>query len=311
MLNVLTEFIRLSALISAFPSSSKAQPRKEWFDILALLLTRAVLEGYMLHGWRGSRAAQVLFGFGSTSVKGSPALQKASKAPRDDSDDDSDSDSEDEEAEFSPDGYPKLWDACSNLFANSSSTVMTAMSPLRELRAFREEMGRRRTEFLSPSQLPSGGLEAHLDALNEKYSAEELDKKMIEFVERVAECKGGAALERTKRPGPTGIRLDGKFKVLAKYFQIPSSADPTPMAVDASSEDTDSGGDETSQSEEDEDSSADERTPISPAIARVAPPPSSSKRPRAPSLSDDVQTLAGQQSSLPPLKRERLGASPS
>lgn len=39
-------------------------PTREWYALLAGLLTRAVLEGYLLHGWTGTHAAEVLFGVG-------------------------------------------------------------------------------------------------------------------------------------------------------------------------------------------------------------------------------------------------------
>jgi hypothetical protein len=147
MLNVLSEFVRLSALLSSEitsgpSSSSSSPPRKEWYHLLALILTRAVLEGYILHGWRGTRAAQVLFGFGGSNAK-APIPRKT----RQNEDEDSESsDDEDEEAEFSPDGYPTLGDAYRNLFPSSPSTGTSSTEYLEELRAFREEMGRRRSE---------------------------------------------------------------------------------------------------------------------------------------------------------------------
>ena len=39
-------------------------PTREWYALLAGLLTRAVMEGYLLRGWTGTHAAEVLFGVG-------------------------------------------------------------------------------------------------------------------------------------------------------------------------------------------------------------------------------------------------------
>jgi len=285
MLNVLSEFTRLSALLSSQVSSapsSSTQPRKVWYELLALILTRSALEGYILHGWRGTRAAQVLFGFGGSNAKPSPS-QKTSRR-NDESDSESDcSEDEDEEAEFSPDGYPNLSDAYRKLFPSSPSSSSTSTAYLEELRAFREEMGRRRSEFLSPTEIPSGGLDAHVNALNEKYSAEKLDRKMIEFMERISQWKGGAPLEKASA---------ADSKKLDAYFSAPPTATAfSSMDVD----DTESSGSEESDSQSED----DERTP---------PATQSSKRPRATSLSDNVPASpTDSQITPPPLKKERLG----
>ena len=152
MLNVLSEFMRLSALLSSELAASSTQPRKEWYELLALILTRAILEGYILHGWRGTRAAHVLFGFGGSGAKPAAAPRKAANQD-DGSDSESGSEYEDEEDEFSPDGYPSLGDAYRKLFPGAPSTSSTSTEHLEELRAFREEMGRRRSEVSAYSPL--------------------------------------------------------------------------------------------------------------------------------------------------------------
>jgi hypothetical protein len=135
-------------------------------------------------------------------------------------------------------------------------------------------------------------LEAHIRALNDKYSAESLDKKVIAFMERISNWKGGATLGRAQ-----GKAVE--TKKLHVYFRAPASAKPdNSMDVDdgeSSSDDSDS------QSDVDSD---DDRTPP----ARIQPLSAASKRPRASSLSDNVQTAsADNQTSPPPLKKERLG----
>lgn len=131
MLIVLSDFIRLSALVAPSP------PRKGWYKLLAAIITRAVLEGYILHEWTGTRAAQVLFGFGGQNAKLEPR-RRVRRATDSDSEDDL-SEEEDNEAEFSPDGYVNLDGAYKKLFAHSSSSSD-------DLKRFRNEMDRRRTE---------------------------------------------------------------------------------------------------------------------------------------------------------------------
>ena len=42
----------------------RAGPTREWYALLAGLLTRAVLEGYLLKGWKGTWGAETLLGLG-------------------------------------------------------------------------------------------------------------------------------------------------------------------------------------------------------------------------------------------------------
>jgi nucleosome binding factor SPN SPT16 subunit len=129
-------------------------------------------------------------------------------------------------------------------------------------------------------------LESHLKVLNEKYSTEVLDKKMIEFFERICQWKGAATLERK-----SDVVLDAKK--LDKYF------DGTAMIIDVLSDDS-SSEEEDSQSEDE--ASSDER--MRPTRGSS---PSSSKRPRASSVSESHSAQRDSLSSPPPLKRERLG----
>jgi len=54
---------------SSAPRSSSevpeaACPTREWYALLTGLITRAVLEGYLIKGWRGTTAVEILFGIG-------------------------------------------------------------------------------------------------------------------------------------------------------------------------------------------------------------------------------------------------------
>jgi hypothetical protein len=53
------------APVSAVPRyQRRAGPTREWYALLAGLLTRAVLEGYLLKGWKGASAAETLLSLG-------------------------------------------------------------------------------------------------------------------------------------------------------------------------------------------------------------------------------------------------------
>ena len=56
----------------------RAGPTREWYALLAGLLTRAVLEGYLLKGWEGTWAAETLLGLGlSDGFRGEKLDKKA------------------------------------------------------------------------------------------------------------------------------------------------------------------------------------------------------------------------------------------
>jgi hypothetical protein len=55
------------------------QPTREWYALLAGLLTRALLEGYMLRGWKGTQAAEILFSVGLANDEGKLQGKKGKK----------------------------------------------------------------------------------------------------------------------------------------------------------------------------------------------------------------------------------------
>ncbi len=102
-------------------------PQREWYGLLCGLVTRAVLEGYLLHGWKETKALEVLFGIGSApprqgSFSGSDTLPG-------------------EQGEYDPDGYLGLKDSYWNLFPSTPGAP-----PSEALKEFRAEMIRRRDE---------------------------------------------------------------------------------------------------------------------------------------------------------------------
>jgi hypothetical protein len=111
-------FLRLSALVAlelgrevgveeTGPSSGRAAlaPTVQWYLLLAGLLTRALLEGYLTAGWTGLAPVQVLLGVGLGSAA-TPDTATTPPSPVED----------DEYVEFEPDGMPDLTDAVDVLF---------------------------------------------------------------------------------------------------------------------------------------------------------------------------------------------------
>jgi len=120
---LISRFVRLSALVALElgrevgveeirPNGSRAAlvPTTQWYFLLAGMLTRAVLEGYLSAGWTGLAPVQVLFGVG---VGSSPAA--APPPPTTDADD--------KYVKFEPDGMPQLSDAVDVLFPSRSANT--------------------------------------------------------------------------------------------------------------------------------------------------------------------------------------------
>jgi hypothetical protein len=84
------------------------RPSLEWYMLLAGLLTRAVLEGYLTGGWKGIPAVQclLLVGLGINEN----AVQKDEEEESDEEDD------SEEFAGFDPDELPNLVEAVKILF---------------------------------------------------------------------------------------------------------------------------------------------------------------------------------------------------
>jgi hypothetical protein len=113
-------FLRLSALVALElgrevgveeigPSSGRAAlaPTVQWYLLLAGLLTRALLEGYLTAGWTGLAPVQVLLGVGLGSAATPDTTTTPTPPPPV---------TDDEYVEFEPDGMPDLTDAVDVLF---------------------------------------------------------------------------------------------------------------------------------------------------------------------------------------------------
>ncbi|KAA1477158.1 hypothetical protein DENSPDRAFT_741158, partial [Dentipellis sp. KUC8613] len=212
---LITRFMRLSALVAlelgreAGLDASDAEgdgpvpkergalrPAREWYLLLAGLLTRAVLEGYLSASWRGLAPVQTLLGVGlglADRAVGAGALG-------------------DPWAEFDPDEMPDLKEAAGVLFpalrevrsreewgqgGDGSARVVREGA---EAEYEREMMNRLARFFDVPPGTPD--LSTHMEDLAWQYPAEPVERAAVRFCEAVAKWRGKPELETYKKRPP-------------------------------------------------------------------------------------------------------------
>ncbi|KAJ7618544.1 hypothetical protein FB45DRAFT_840336 [Roridomyces roridus] len=158
---------------------SALRPSREWYLLLAGLLTRAVLEGYLTGGWRGPDAVDCLLkvGLGMQTPAGS---------------------SKDPEAfgEFDPDELPSLLDAARMLFP--ALRYGTAVPKGLAEEEFEMEMETRLRRFYDiPPSTPD--LSTHMEDLAWQYPAEPVERAAVRFCEAIEKWRGKPELETYKK----------------------------------------------------------------------------------------------------------------
>ncbi|KAF8626928.1 hypothetical protein AX17_006429 [Amanita inopinata Kibby_2008] len=163
------------------------RPTREWYMLLAGLLTRAVLEGYLTAGWRGSQAVECLLTVGL-------GVQDASSTKVG-------MEEEEEELfeEFDPDDLPSLTDAVKLLFPGLRNSTSMRKGLAEE--EYELEMYERLRRFYdAPSLTPD--LAMHMEDLAWQYPAEPVERAAVRFCEAIAKWRGKPELE-TKPSLPT------------------------------------------------------------------------------------------------------------
>ncbi|KAG6337098.1 hypothetical protein ID866_1972 [Astraeus odoratus] len=171
-------------------------PSREWYMLLAGLLTRAALEGYLADGWHGTDAAECLLLIG----RGHNDRVEISEGE----------DLGDSPFEwFDPDDLPGLKEATRILFPSLRGTS-GGVSLRRDSAecAFHIEMETRIRRFLDiPQQTPD--LATHMEDLAWHYPAEPVERSAVRFCEAVAKWRGKPELEtykkKTKDQAPLGV----------------------------------------------------------------------------------------------------------
>ncbi|KAF9260033.1 hypothetical protein L218DRAFT_1079564 [Marasmius fiardii PR-910] len=150
------------------------RPSREWYLLLAGLLTRAALQGYLSAGWRGTDAVECLMTIGLGLGPDSGA-------------EDPDADWE----EFEPDELPSLIDSVKMLFPSRTSKTRAAEE-------YEIEMNERLRKFFDiPLSTPD--LSTHMEDLAWQYPAEAVERAAVRFCEAMAKWRGKPELETYKK----------------------------------------------------------------------------------------------------------------
>ncbi|KAJ6545046.1 hypothetical protein DFH09DRAFT_1172538 [Mycena vulgaris] len=161
---------------------SALRPSREWYLLLAGLLTRAVLEGYLTAGWRGPDAVDCLLKVGL----GLGAPPQAPLPP-------------DEFAEFNPDELPSLLDSARMLFPALRDGNNGTKGLAEE--EFEMEMETRLRRFYDiPQSTPD--LSTHMEDLAWQYPAEPVERAAVRFCEAIEKWRGKPELETYKKRPP-------------------------------------------------------------------------------------------------------------
>ncbi|KAF7336932.1 hypothetical protein MVEN_02129600 [Mycena venus] len=182
---------------------SALRPSREWYLLLAGLLTRAVLEGYLTAGWRGPDAVDTLLkvglGLGVTTPASSPQ-QEANESEKSEKE-------KDEFAQFDPDELPSLLDAARMLFPAALRDGNAARKGLAE-EEFEMEMETRLRRFYDiPQSTPD--LSTHMEDLAWQYPAEPVERAAVRFCEAIEKWRGKPELETYKKKAPRLILVVG------------------------------------------------------------------------------------------------------
>ncbi|KAJ3762764.1 hypothetical protein EV360DRAFT_34980, partial [Lentinula raphanica] len=206
-------------------------PSREWYHLLAGILTRAALQGYLTAGWRGVNAVECLMGVGlgidasgfqkPSDGRRPSIVESASDSQREpspsSSTDDPDTEArfeaetdilaEDEDLfkEFDPDELPSLQQAVAILFPSLGIIGHVededSTSPNAAEAEFANEMNERLRSFLEiPESTPD--LSTHMEDLAWTYPAEPVERAAVRFCEAIAGWRGKPELEGYKKKPP-------------------------------------------------------------------------------------------------------------
>ncbi|KAJ3932235.1 MAG: hypothetical protein NXY57DRAFT_894584, partial [Lentinula lateritia] len=188
-------------------------PSREWYHLLAGILTRAALQGYLTAGWRGVNAVECLMGVGLgidlPGVRSTLGAEMRTKEVDGDAGFEAETDifAEDEDLfkEFDPDELPSLQQAVAILFPSLGLIGNAASEDRWQPNAaeieFATGMNERMRSFLEiPDSTPD--LSTHMEDLAWTYPAEPVERAAVRFCEAVAGWRGKPELEGYKKKPP-------------------------------------------------------------------------------------------------------------
>lgn len=154
------------------------RPSLEWYMLLAGLLTRATLEGYLTAGWSGLQAIQCLLLVG-LGLNGNAGWIEEDE-------------DKNEFADMDPDELPNLVDAIKVLFPALRDGGLSQKG--KEEEEYEVEMFERLSRFYDiPASTPD--CSSHLEDLAWQYPAEPVERSAVRFCEAIARWRGKPELE--------------------------------------------------------------------------------------------------------------------
>ncbi|PPQ74625.1 hypothetical protein CVT24_004173 [Panaeolus cyanescens] len=189
------------------------RPSSEWYMLLAGLLTRAVLEGYLSAGWTGLAAVQCLLqvGLGLNEGAGRGRHGDGDRERERDRDvfdapfERDDGDEDDEFGEMDPDELPSVVEAVKILFP-SLRDGGTGKKAKEEEEYEREMMERLRRFYDIPASTPDCA--THMEDLAWQYPAEPVERAAVRFCEAIARWRGKPELETYKKKPRLSMDMD-------------------------------------------------------------------------------------------------------
>lgn len=206
------------------------RPSRDWYFLLAGLLTRTVLEGYITGRWLGIEPLEVLLsvGLGMSSAPAPLSSNSSSRSSRKSTD-------EVDFTEFDPDDMPELDEAVKILFPSlreigNFMSGTASQLPKRdgaELE-FELEMTERLNRFYDvPRNTPD--VATHMEDLAWQFPAESVERAACRFCEAVAQWRGKPELETYKKASWIVANRD-KSKQPTQTMSIDSLVHSNPMS---------------------------------------------------------------------------------
>lgn len=172
------------------PYAYTLRPTREWYLLLAGLLTRCVLEGYLTAGWRGSAVLRCVLGVG-LGLASSPATGEKDERREE----------TDAFQEFDPDELPSITNAVKMLFPSIRDDEGKPASKTSGEAEYDLEMEARLRKFYDiPPSTPD--LSTHMEDVAWLYPAEPVERAATRFCEAIARWRGKPELETYKKNPP-------------------------------------------------------------------------------------------------------------